>query len=75
MLVEKPSEVVMIIDSDGTITYVSLSLTRTLGYEPEELVGEVGCEYQHPDDPETAFYRASVVSDTEGPSYRPASPK
>jgi PAS domain S-box-containing protein len=49
-LVEESADIPTIIDSDGTITYVSASVTRTLGYEPEELIGEVGYEYQHPDD-------------------------
>jgi len=49
-LVEESSDIATIIDSDGTITYVSPAVRRTLGYEPEELVGEVGYEYQHPDD-------------------------
>ena len=52
-LVEESSDIATIIDSDGMITYVSPSVTRTLGYEPEELVGEVGYEYQHPDDRDT----------------------
>jgi len=51
-LVEEASDISTIIDSDGAITYVSPSVTRTLGYDPEELVGEVGYEYQHPDDGE-----------------------
>ena len=49
-LVEESSDIATIIDSDGAITYVSPSVTQTLGYEPEELVGEIGYEYQHPDD-------------------------
>ena len=49
-LVEESSDITTIIDSDGKIAYVSPSVTRTLGYEPEDLVGEVGYEYQHPDD-------------------------
>jgi len=49
-LIEEFSDIATIIDSDGTITYVSPSVTQILGYEPEELVGEVGYEYQHPDD-------------------------
>ena len=49
-LVEESSDIATIIDSDGTITYVSPSVTKTLGYEPEDLIGEVGYEYQHPDD-------------------------
>jgi PAS domain S-box-containing protein len=52
-LVEESSDIATVIDSDGTITYVSPSVTRTLGHEPEELVGEVGYEYQHPNDRET----------------------
>ncbi|MFC7324565.1 PAS domain S-box protein [Halorubrum rutilum] len=51
-LVEESSDIATVIDSDGTITYVSPSVTRTLGHEPEELVGEVGYEYQQPDDRE-----------------------
>lgn len=49
-LVEESADIATIIDSDGKITYVSPSVTRILGYVPEELVGEVGYEYQHPDD-------------------------
>jgi len=49
-LVEESSDIATIIDSDGLITYVSPAVRHTLGYEPEQLVGEVGYEYQHPDD-------------------------
>ena len=49
-LLEELSDIATIIDSDGTITYVSPSVEETLGYDPDELVGEVGYEYQHPDD-------------------------
>ncbi|WP_336326049.1 PAS domain-containing sensor histidine kinase [Halovenus sp. HT40] len=49
-LIEESLDIATIIDSDGTITYVSPSVEYTLGYDPEELVGEVGYEYQHPDD-------------------------
>ncbi len=51
-LVEASSDIITIIDSDGRITYVSPSVQHTLGYDPEELVGEIGYEYQHPDDRE-----------------------
>ena len=49
-LVEESSDIATVIDSGGEITYVSPAVRHTLGYEPEELVGEVGYEYQHPDD-------------------------
>jgi PAS domain S-box-containing protein len=51
-LVEESADMVTVIDSDGMIAYVSPSVQQTLGYEPEELIGEVGYEYQHPDDRE-----------------------
>ncbi len=49
-LVEEASDVATIIDADGEIAYVSPSVERTLGYEPDDLIGEVGYPYQHPDD-------------------------
>jgi len=52
VFVEESPDVATIADTDGTITYVSPSVERTLGYEPDELIGEVGYEYQHPDDRE-----------------------
>jgi PAS domain S-box-containing protein len=60
-LVEEFSDIATIIDSDGTITYVSPSVTRTLGYEPEELIGEVGYEYQHPDDREAVADAIEII--------------
>jgi PAS domain S-box-containing protein len=52
-LVRESSDITTIIDPDGTITYVSPAVRDALGYEPEELVGETGYEYQHPDDRDT----------------------
>lgn len=48
-LVEESSDIPTIIDTDGTITYVSPSVQDALGYEPEELIDEIGYEYQDPD--------------------------
>jgi len=47
---EEFSDIAMITRSDGTITYVSPAVARTLGYESEEPIGEVGYGYQRPDD-------------------------
>lgn len=49
-LVEQVNDIATVIDADGTITYVSPAVTRTLGYEPDELVGKRGYEFVHPDD-------------------------
>ena len=49
-LIEEFSDIATIIDSEGRISYVSPSVTGTLGYDPEDLVGEVGFGYQHPEE-------------------------
>lgn len=51
-LVKESSDTPTIINSEGVITYVSPSVQTMLGYDPEELIGENGFEYQHPNDRE-----------------------
>ena len=51
-LVEEVNDLATVVDTDGTITYVSPAVTRILGYEPEELIGHEGYEFVHPDDRE-----------------------
>ncbi|RXK50482.1 PAS domain S-box protein [Halorientalis pallida] len=51
-LVEEVNDLATVVDTDGTITYVSPAVTRILGYEPDELVGREGYEFVHPDDRE-----------------------
>ena len=53
-LVQNASDVVAIINSEGTVTYESFSVERVLGYKPEELVGNHGFALVHPDDLPTA---------------------
>nr|WP_162354518.1 PAS domain S-box protein [Natrialba swarupiae] len=48
--VESATDMITLIDSDGTIKYVSPAIERVLGWDPEELIGENGFEYVHPDD-------------------------
>jgi len=51
-LVEEVNDLATVVDTDGTIRYVSPAVTRILGYEPDELVGHEGYEFVHPDDRE-----------------------
>jgi PAS domain S-box-containing protein len=51
-IVEQSADIATIFDRDGTITYVSPSVRRILGYDPADLVGDRGYEYVHPDDRE-----------------------
>jgi len=45
-LVEESADIATIIDEDGTITYVSPSVQDVLGYEPADLMGENGFNFQ-----------------------------
>ncbi|MFB6135087.1 MAG: PAS domain S-box protein [Halanaeroarchaeum sp.] len=47
---EESSDIVTVLDEEGTITYQSPAVERILGYDRGEFTGEVGFEYIHPDD-------------------------
>lgn len=49
-VIESSSDIISIIDPDGTVRYKSPSVTRLLGYAPSELVGLNGFDSIHPDD-------------------------
>jgi PAS domain S-box-containing protein len=44
------TDIITVLDDTGTIQYQSPSVTRILGYEPEELIGHDGFELVHPED-------------------------
>lgn len=47
---ERSSDLIMLVDAGGKAEYVSPSVRRILGYEPEEIVGAGYWEAVHPDD-------------------------
>ncbi|WP_142858352.1 PAS domain S-box protein [Salinigranum halophilum] len=49
-LVETASDLFVVLDEDGTVTYATPAASRVLGYEHDELVGENVLEHIHPDD-------------------------
>jgi len=49
-LVQHASDVVIVLDDDLTMTYVSPSVARVLGYAPEELMATSWFDLVHPDD-------------------------
>ena len=51
-LVQYASDIITILEPDGTIRYESPSIERILGYRQEELVGKNAFEYVHPEDVE-----------------------
>ena len=49
-LIENASDIVTIIDDDGTFRYVSPSVERLLGHRASELLGQTAFGFMHPDD-------------------------
>lgn len=49
-LIENALDLIVILNSDGIIIYVSPSVARVLGYEPENLIGRNSFETVHPAD-------------------------
>ena len=49
-LIQNGSDVVTILDADGTQRYVSPSVEGVLGYDPDEFLGLDGARFVHPDD-------------------------
>ncbi len=50
LLIENASDLIIVTDNEGTITFASPSAESTLGYAPEELIGKNAFEMIHPDD-------------------------
>ncbi len=55
LLAQNVSDVISLVDEDGIVRYLSPSIKRVLGYEPEELVGTSGFSLIHPDDLDEAM--------------------
>jgi PAS domain S-box-containing protein len=49
-ITENSSDIIIIVDSKGDITYTSPSIQRFCGYEPEDLIGKSGFVFIHPAD-------------------------
>jgi PAS domain S-box-containing protein len=49
-LIEHTTDLVSILDANGTVMYASPSHVRVLGYQPRDLVGRNAFELVHPDD-------------------------
>ncbi len=67
-LILNSSDIITILDASGRIVYESPSVETVLGYEPEELVGQLALDLIHPDD------LPSVISDLEKLIANPGDP-
>jgi two-component system sensor histidine kinase/response regulator len=60
-LIENGSDMISVVDLDGTIRYESPSVERVLGYKPDEMIGRMVTEFTHPDDViVTSLLRGSI---------------
>lgn len=50
LLIENASDIVTVINAEGIIRFQSPSVTRILGYQPEEMVSRSAFDFLHPDD-------------------------
>lgn len=60
-LIENSTDAITTLDEDGTITYESASVTRVLGYTPEERIGQNAFAYLHPDDKSILTLFAQII--------------
>jgi PAS domain S-box-containing protein len=49
-MVQHASDIITVLEPDGTIRYESPAIEQALDYRPEELVGEFAFDYMHPED-------------------------
>lgn len=66
-LIENSQDIIIVIEADGSITFVNQAIESTLGYEPEELIGTNAFELIHEDD--RADIRERFASVIEQPGY------
>lgn len=67
-LVEHASDLVVLVNRDGTIAYASPAVERVLDHAPGSLDGVDVLELVHPDDLALAYETSSVIMDTDGES-------
>lgn len=65
-LIENSTDFIQVLKQDGTITYSSPSITRSLGYIPEELFGTNVFDLIHPEDTGVARSSFSSLIEREG---------
>jgi PAS domain S-box-containing protein len=54
-LIENSEDMILLMNANREITYVSPSFTKLLGYQPEEVLGKRPLNFTHPDDQEGAI--------------------
>ncbi len=80
-ITQNSSDIIIIVDRKGTITYTNDAVQRFLGYKPEELVGKSGFSFIMPYDRPRAIYdfgkailtKDMIISNTFGVRHKDGS--
>ena len=67
-MIEKSAETIALFWEDGTFVYASPSISRLLGYAPDELVGQKVWNQIHPDDMPTVVAQLAEIMSVPGSS-------
>jgi len=72
-LIESSSDIITVLEADGTIVYESPSIQRLLGYAPSELVGERASGLLHRDDLDAfqARFEQAMEASSKAPVVSP----
>ena len=70
-LVEHTSDIIVLVNREGIISYINPAVEQILGYNPEERIGRTGFELFHPDD--LQFVSESFVTLISNPNTAPVS--
>ena len=69
-LVQHTSDIILVVDPDCIVRYITPSVLRVLGFRPEELVGAEAMPWVHPDDRDA--FRAHLLQYADQPGSRSA---
>ena len=69
--VEHSSDIIVLLNLEGIITYINPAVERVLGFKPEERIGARGLELIHPDDRKSLIDKFNTfVKDINAPVVR-----
>ena len=69
-LIENSSDMITLLNSEGTTVYASPSITRVLGYTPDEYVGRDVFDVLHPDDRDSVMAEFVDIQGRAGRAFR-----
>jgi PAS domain S-box-containing protein len=70
LLIENALDMVLTVEGDGRVTYVSPAVRRVLGWNPDNLIGRSAFDFVHPDDHDSArSVLGASVSAIEKPQF------